>query len=186
MRISVVVPLGPARALIEPCAARADVIATDDPAVAFKDADICVLVGSFPRKQGMERKDLLEKNANIFKAQGKAINDNAKPNVKARCAARRAPPIARVGPDTGRFLPPQVLVVGNPANTNALITHHFAPRVPAKNISALTRLDHNRCRSQVRQPVSYGCGPLRLTGTLTRRYPFLPALPGRHARRRGA
>lgn len=67
----------------------AGVVATDDPAVAFRDADICVLVGAFPRKQGMERKDLLEKNSSIFKAQGQAINDHARPNVKVRPRARR-------------------------------------------------------------------------------------------------
>eukprot|EP00499_Haloplacidia_sp_CaronLabIsolate_P015228 CAMPEP_0196780574 /NCGR_PEP_ID=MMETSP1104-20130614/8053_1 /TAXON_ID=33652 /ORGANISM="Cafeteria sp., Strain Caron Lab Isolate" /LENGTH=336 /DNA_ID=CAMNT_0042150787 /DNA_START=50 /DNA_END=1060 /DNA_ORIENTATION=+ len=101
-----------------------NVIATADPVEGFKDADYAILVGAFPRKAGMERKDLLEKNSNIFKEQGRVINEHASPNIK-------------------------VLVVGNPANTNALILRHFAPRVPAKNISALTRLDHNRSIGQV-------------------------------------
>lgn len=100
------------------------VITTTDPAVAFKDVDIAILVGAFPRKQGMERKELLEKNAGIFKEQGAAIDKFASRNVK-------------------------VLVVGNPANTNCLICKHYAPSIPAENFSALTRLDHNRAKAQV-------------------------------------
>lgn len=96
-----------------------DIIATDDPAVAFKDADYALLVGARPRSAGMERKDLLEANAAIFSAQGKALNDYASRDVK-------------------------VLVVGNPANTNALIAQRNAPDLPAKNFTAMTRLDHNR------------------------------------------
>lgn len=101
-----------------------DVVPTSDPAVAFRDVDIAILVGAFPRKEGMERKDLLEKNIGIFKVQGKAINDHAKRDVK-------------------------VVVVGNPANTNCLIAKHYAPSIPAENFSALTRLDHNRAKAQV-------------------------------------
>ena len=104
----------------------AGVVATDDPDVAFKDADYALLVGARPRGPGMERKDLLEANAAIFSAQGKAINDNASKGIK-------------------------VLVVGNPANTNAYICAKYAaPKIPAENITAMTRLDHNRAMAQVR------------------------------------
>ena len=96
-----------------------DIVYTDDANVAFKDADYALLVGSRPRGPGMERKDLLEANAAIFSAQGKALNDNASKNVK-------------------------VLVVGNPANTNCLIAAANAPDINPANFTAMTRLDHNR------------------------------------------
>jgi malate dehydrogenase len=102
----------------------AGIVATSDVAVAFKDIDYAILVGAFPRKAGMERKDLLTKNAGIFKEQGKALNTYAKKTVK-------------------------VVVVGNPANTNALIASHYAPDIPKENFTALTRLDHNRAMSQI-------------------------------------
>ena len=102
----------------------AGVVATDDANVGFKDADYALLVGAMPRKKGMERKDLLTANSKIFSAQGKAINENANPNIK-------------------------VLVVGNPANTNALITAANAPKIDPRNIHAMTRLDHNRAISQL-------------------------------------
>lgn len=102
----------------------AGVVPTVDTEAAFKDVDVAVLVGAFPRKQGMERKDLLKMNMNIFKSQGEAINKFASRNCK-------------------------VLVVGNPANTNSLICKHFAPSIPAENFTCLTRLDHNRARSQI-------------------------------------
>lgn len=95
------------------------IVQTDDPAVAFEEADYCLLVGARPRGPGMERKDLLAANAAIFSAQGKAINDNASPDVK-------------------------VLVVGNPANTNALIACRNAPDLNPEQFTAMTRLDHNR------------------------------------------
>ena len=101
-----------------------DVIYTDDANVAFKDTDYALLVGSRPRGPGMERKDLLEANAAIFSAQGKALNDNASRNVK-------------------------VLVVGNPANTNALIAQRNAPDLDPRNFTAMTRLDHNRAMAQL-------------------------------------
>jgi malate dehydrogenase len=104
----------------------AAIICTDDPNVAFKDADYALLVGARPRGPGMERKDLLEANAAIFSVQGKAINDNASKNIK-------------------------VLVVGNPANTNALITQRNAPDINPRNFTAMTRLDHNRAMSQIAQ-----------------------------------
>ncbi len=97
---------------------------TDDANVAFKDTDYALLVGSRPRGPGMERKDLLEANAAIFSAQGKALNDNASPAVK-------------------------VLVVGNPANTNALIAQRNAPDLDPRNFTAMTRLDHNRAMAQL-------------------------------------
>ena len=102
----------------------AGVVATDDPNVAFKDTDYALLVGARPRGPGMERKDLLEANAKIFSVQGKALNDNASRDVS-------------------------VLVVGNPANTNALIASSNAPELPAGNFTAMTRLDHNRAVAQL-------------------------------------
>merc|ERR1712194_786886 len=93
-------------------------------------ADCAVLLGAFPRKQGMERKELMEKNIGIFKAMGEAVEKNASPDLK-------------------------VLVVGNPANTNALIMSHYAPKVPNKNFTAMTRLDHHRALGQIALKV--GC-----------------------------
>ena len=104
----------------------ADIVCTDDPAVAFKDTDYALLVGARPRGPGMERKDLLEANAAIFSVQGKAINEYASRNIK-------------------------VLVVGNPANTNALITQRNAPDINPRNFTAMTRLDHNRAKTQIAQ-----------------------------------
>ena len=111
---------------IEDCAFPlvAGIVQTDDANVAFKDADYCLLVGARPRGPGMERKDLLEANAAIFSAQGKAINDNASRDVK-------------------------VLVVGNPANTNALIAYRNAPDLTPGQFTAMTRLDHNRAMAQL-------------------------------------
>ncbi|MCB1552277.1 MAG: malate dehydrogenase [Xanthomonadales bacterium] len=102
----------------------AGMVGTDDPEVAFKDADVALLVGAMPRGPGMERKDLLLKNAEIFTVQGKALNKVASRNVK-------------------------VLVVGNPANTNAYIAMKSAPDLPSKNFTAMLRLDHNRALSQL-------------------------------------
>ncbi len=99
-------------------------VQTDDPNVAFKDADYCLLVGARPRGPGMERKDLLEANAAIFSVQGKAINDHASRDVK-------------------------VIVVGNPANTNALIAYRNAPDLDRGQFTAMTRLDHNRAMAQL-------------------------------------
>jgi malate dehydrogenase len=97
---------------------------TDDPNVAFNGANIALLVGAMPRKAGMERSDLLGANGGIFGPQGKAINDHAADDIR-------------------------VLVVGNPANTNALIAQQHAPDVPAERFTAMTRLDHNRAISQL-------------------------------------
>lgn len=102
----------------------ADMVTTDDAEVAFKDADYALLVGARPRGPGMERKDLLEANAAIFSAQGKAINKVANKSIK-------------------------VLVVGNPANTNALIAQRNAPDIDPRQFTAMTRLDHNRAMSQL-------------------------------------
>ena len=101
-----------------------DVVISDDPEVAFKDTDYALLVGARPRGPGMERKDLLEANAAIFSVQGKAINSVASRDIK-------------------------VLVVGNPANTNALIASANAPDIDAGQFTAMTRLDHNRALSQL-------------------------------------
>ncbi|RKZ49703.1 MAG: malate dehydrogenase [Gammaproteobacteria bacterium] len=99
-------------------------VLTDDVDVAFKDADYALLVGAKPRAAGMERSDLLEANGGIFKVQGKALNDNASPDVK-------------------------VVVVGNPANTNANTAMINAPDLKPENFTALTRLDHNRALAQL-------------------------------------
>jgi len=95
------------------------IVQTDDPQKAFEGADIALLVGAKPRGKGMERADLLKENAKIFEVQGKSLNSVANTGVK-------------------------VLVVGNPANTNAMITSHFAPKLNANQIHAMMRLDHNR------------------------------------------
>ena len=102
----------------------AGIVATDDPDVAFKDANYALLVGARPRGPGMERKDLLEANAAIFSVQGKAMNDNASRDIR-------------------------VLVVGNPANTNALIASSNAPDIAPGNFTAMPRLDHNRAMAQL-------------------------------------
>jgi len=102
----------------------AGMTAHSDPMTAFKDADVALLVGARPRGPGMERKDLLEANAQIFTVQGKALDAVASRDVK-------------------------VLVVGNPANTNAHIAMKSAPNLPARNFTAMLRLDHNRALSQV-------------------------------------
>ncbi|MBD3646026.1 MAG: malate dehydrogenase, partial [Pseudomonadales bacterium] len=96
-----------------------EIIATDNPDEAFKGVEYAMLVGSRPRGPGMERKDLLEANGQIFTVQGKALNDNASKDVR-------------------------VLVVGNPANTNCLIAQRNAPSLDPKQFTAMTRLDHNR------------------------------------------
>ena len=106
---------------------------TDDPAVAFDGANVAMLVGASPRSAGMERADLLEANAAIFAAQGRALAASAAPDVR-------------------------VVVTGNPANTNALIASRHADGIPASRFTALTRLDHNRARAQLaakaRRPVA--------------------------------
>ncbi|MDR3413663.1 MAG: malate dehydrogenase [Formivibrio sp.] len=107
----------------------AGVVQTDDPKVAFKDVDYALLVGARPRGPGMERKDLLEANGAIFITQGKALNDVASRDVK-------------------------VLVVGNPANTNAYIAMKNAPDLNPANFTAMLRLDHNRSLTQVAQKAS--------------------------------
>jgi malate dehydrogenase len=101
-----------------------DIVRTDDPSEAFGDISYALLVGARPRSKGMERKDLLEANGGIFKPQGKALSDNAASDVK-------------------------ILVVGNPANTNALIAMNNAPNIPNERFTAMTRLDHNRAIAQV-------------------------------------
>lgn len=100
------------------------VVATTDVAEACKGVNIAVMVGGFPRKEGMERKDVMSKNVSIYKSQASALEQNAAKDVK-------------------------VVVVANPANTNALILKEFAPSIPAKNITCLTRLDHNRALGQI-------------------------------------
>ncbi|KAK8623797.1 hypothetical protein V6N13_065160 [Hibiscus sabdariffa] len=100
------------------------VVATTDVVEACTGVNVAVMVGGFPRKEGMERKDVMSKNVSIYKSQASALEQHAAPNCK-------------------------VLVVANPANTNALILKEFAPSIPAKNITCLTRLDHNRALGQI-------------------------------------
>jgi malate dehydrogenase len=102
----------------------AGTVATDNATKAFRDSDFALLVGARPRGPGMERKDLLEANAQIFSVQGKAINEQASRGIR-------------------------ILVVGNPANTNALITRCNAPEIDPRQITAMTRLDHNRAIAQL-------------------------------------
>src|SRR5262249_43909897 len=99
-----------------------DLVITDDPAQAFKDCNWALFVGSFPRKQGMERKDLLGINGKIFVGQGKALAKNAASDVR-------------------------ILVVGNPCNTNCLVAYHNGKDIPIERWTAMTRLDHNRARN---------------------------------------
>ena len=101
-----------------------EIVATDDPNVAFAGSEIALLVGSRPRGPGMERKDLLEANAQIFSVQGKSLNEHASEDLR-------------------------VLVVGNPANTNCLIAQKNAPDIDPRRFSAMTRLDHNRALTQL-------------------------------------
>ena len=108
------------------------VTVSDKPEEAFNDVDYAYLVGARPRGPGMERKDLLEANGAIFKVQGKALNDHAKRSVK-------------------------ILVVGNPANTNAMIAKHYAPDLDAKCFSAMVRLDHNRAMSKLAEKTGMQC-----------------------------
>jgi len=114
----------------------AGMVGTDDPKVAFKDADYALLVGARPRTKGMERKDLLEANGAIFSVQGKALNEVASRKVK-------------------------VLVVGNPANTNALIAMKSAPSLKPRNFSAMLRLDHNRSLAQVAAKLKKPVGKIK-------------------------
>src|SRR5690606_23465065 len=108
----------------------------DDADAAFEGTDIALLVGARPRTAGMERSDLLAANAGIFGPQGRAINDHAADGIR-------------------------VLVVGNPANTNALIAAAHAPDVPADRFTAMTRLDHNRGLAQLAAQLDVGVGWLR-------------------------
>ncbi|XP_021929522.1 malate dehydrogenase, cytoplasmic [Zootermopsis nevadensis] len=113
-----------------------EIVPTADPAVAFKDVEAAFLVGAMPRKQGMERKDLLSANVKIFKVQGEALDKYAKKTVK-------------------------VLVVGNPANTNALICSKYAPSIPRENFTAMTRLDQNRGRAQIAERLKVNVGQVQ-------------------------
>ena len=106
-----------------------EIVQTSDLSVGFKDVDWALLVGSVPRKKGMERADLLGINGKVFVGQGKAINDNAKPSVR-------------------------VVVVGNPCNTNCLIAMQSAPDIPNEQFFAMTRLEENRAKTQLAQKAS--------------------------------
>src|SRR5918911_2062447 len=110
-----------------------DIVTTDDPNKAFKDCNWALLVGSFPRKQGMERKDLLGINGKIFVGQGKALAANAAKDVR-------------------------ILVVGNPCNTNCLVAYNNGKDIPAERWTAMTRLDHNRARTALAKKAGVGNG----------------------------
>jgi len=112
------------------------IVQTSEPAKAFEGADYALLVGAKPRSKGMERGDLLKENAKIFSEQGQALNNFAKSSVK-------------------------ILVVGNPANTNAMITAHFAPKINPRNITAMTRLDHNRGLGQLSSKLNVGVNEIQ-------------------------
>ncbi len=113
-----------------------DIVITDDPNIAFKDADYALLVGARPRGPGMERSDLLAANGGIFKVQGAALNEHASREIK-------------------------VVVVGNPANTNALTAQRSAPDLSPRCFSALTRLDHNRALAQLAEKTGARVGDIR-------------------------
>jgi len=113
-----------------------NITGTSDYATAFQDAEVCLLIGARPRGPGMVRADLLKANAKIFEGQGKAIDQYCDKNVK-------------------------IVVVGNPANTNALITSTFAPSIPRENITALTRLDQNRAKSQLAEKAGCAVGQIK-------------------------
>ncbi|KAH1089579.1 hypothetical protein J1N35_016836 [Gossypium stocksii] len=113
-----------------------DVVATTDVVEACQSVNIAVMVGGFPRKEGMERKDVMSKNVSIYKAQASALEQHAAPDCK-------------------------VLVVANPANTNALILKEFAPSIPEKNITCLTRLDHNRALGQISEKLNVHVSDVR-------------------------
>ncbi|CAH8438221.1 unnamed protein product [Schistosoma turkestanicum] len=119
---------------LQDCAFRLlrSVVVTHVPEVAFDQIDVALMVGAMPRREGMERKDLLNANVNIFKQQGQALDKYAKKTVK-------------------------VVVVGNPANTNALALMKNAPSIPRENFSALTRLDHNRAQSFIAKRLGVPC-----------------------------
>lgn len=114
----------------------AGIESSDDANIAFSGADVAFLVGAKPRGPGMERKDLLEGNAGIFRIQGRALNENAGKNIR-------------------------VIVVGNPANTNALITIHHAPNIDPCRITAMTRLDHNRALAQLAEKTGTSVNAIR-------------------------
>lgn len=109
------------------------IVCTDDPNRAFKDVNFALLVGSFPRKQGMERKDLLGINGKIFVGQGEALAKNAASDVR-------------------------ILVVGNPCNTNCLVAYNNGRDIPAERWTAMTRLDHNRARGALAKKAGVNCG----------------------------
>ncbi|CAH8491301.1 unnamed protein product [Heterobilharzia americana] len=123
---------------LQDCAFRLlrDVVVSHLPEIAFDQVDVALMVGAMPRKEGMERKDLLNANVSIFKQQGRSLDMYAKKTVK-------------------------VLVVGNPANTNALAMMKNAPSIPKENFSALTRLDHNRAQSYIAQRLGVPCDSVK-------------------------
>ena len=138
--------------------------AHSDPMTAFKDIDVALLVGARPRGPGMERKDLLAANAQIFTAQGKALDKSASRNVKVLVVGN--PANTQIFTAQGKALNAvakrsvKVLVVGNPANTNAYIAMKSAPDLPKKNFTAMLRLDHNRALSQLASKTGKAVGSI--------------------------
>lgn len=138
-----------------------DVVATTNVVEACKGVNVAVMVGGFPRKEGMERKDVMTKNVSIYKAQASALEQHAAPD----CKVKQNFIISII---SGTFIRSnrglellQVLVVANPANTNALILKEFAPSFPAKNITCLTRLDHNRALGQISEKLNVHVGDVK-------------------------
>ncbi|KAJ3680603.1 hypothetical protein LUZ60_016881 [Juncus effusus] len=112
------------------------VVVTTDVDIACKGVNFAIMLGGFPRKEGMERKELISKNVSNYKTQASALENHAAPNCK-------------------------ILVVANPANTNALILKESAPSIPAKNITCLTRLDHNRALAQISERLNVSCSDVK-------------------------
>ncbi|CAL5331362.1 unnamed protein product [Camellia sinensis] len=130
------------------------IVATTDVVEACKGVNIAIMVGGFPRNKGMERKDVMSKNVSIYKAQASALEKHAAPNCKD-CSTKN---YCKESYSIGGSL---VLVVANPANTNALILKEFAPSIPEKNITCLTRLDHNRALGQISERIHVHVGDVK-------------------------
>uniref|UniRef100_A0A0D9ZNX7 Malate dehydrogenase n=1 Tax=Oryza glumipatula TaxID=40148 RepID=A0A0D9ZNX7_9ORYZ len=158
------------------------VVATSDEAEAFKGVNVAIVIGGWPRRDGMERKDLISKNVTIYKSQASALQQHAAPNCKVNDDASRIRKYTismlkhycyygtvkkkRARTDiysdfAVQVCTHEVLVVANPANTNALVLKEFAPAIPAKNITCLTRLDHNRALGQVAEKLNVHVGDVK-------------------------
>jgi malate dehydrogenase len=152
----------------------AGVVVPSDEAEAFKGVNFAVLIGGWPRKEGMERNDLISKNVTIYRSQASALQKHAAPNCKVTKNAKEMTKLSSVQEASKlshrvmvlwsfNSTPLQVLVVANPANTNALVLKEFAlaPAIPAKNITCLTRLDHNRALGQMSEKLGVHVGDVK-------------------------